>query len=235
MPEIPDRNSKLIYEFDLSLEPALIHVPANYDGSEPFGLIVLLPADAPYQGLPKGWQDVLAQRKLILVSPQRALNSRDSDQRCGLGVVCALKMRQFYEIDPRRIYAAGYSGGARIASQLGYYHAGLFRGTIQSCGCDYHRPVPAVHAVPLESDNPRHPYGVFSPSAGEIKAARRKVRFVLITGAADFRYGHLLDIYQGGFVQDDFHAQFIDVPFMTHATCGPEALNLALDFIESDK
>jgi hypothetical protein len=38
-PKIPERNSKLIYEFDLSLEPVLIHVPASYDGSMPFGLI----------------------------------------------------------------------------------------------------------------------------------------------------------------------------------------------------
>ncbi len=231
-PGISRRNPKLVYEFDLSVEPVLIHVPANYDGSEPFGLIVLIPADGPYRVLPGGWDKVLEENRIIVVSPQKALNSRDADQRCGLAVVCALKMREVYRIDPGRILAAGYSGGARIASELGYYHADLFRGTIQSCGSNFHRPVAAVNAVPLERDGRAGRYGVFKASSGEVKAAREKVRFVIITGSRDFRYGHLLDIYEGGFAKEGFQARLIDVPWMEHVTCGPDALRQALDFIE---
>lgn len=235
VPDIPGRNPELIYEFRLAIEPVLIHLPANYDGSEPFGLIVFLPGDGSCRRLPRGWDEVLAARKIIFVSPQNASNSRDTDQRCGLAVVCALKMRELYEIDPKRIYVAGYSGGARVAAELGYHHAGLFRGTIQSCGADFHRPVPAVNMIPLERDRRRRvPYGVFDASPAEVKAARRKVRFVIITGIYDFRYGHLLDIYHGGLVKDGFQARLIDVPLMDHVNCGPEPLDEALDFIESD-
>jgi hypothetical protein len=234
VPEIPDWNSRLNYEFDLSREPVLIHVPANYDGSTPFGLIVFLPGDGPFTTAPRGWETVLEQRKLLFVSPQKALNSRDWDRRCALAVVCALKMREQYRIDPRRVYAAGYSGGARMASRLGFYHADLFSGTIQSCGSDFHRPVPAVKTVPLARDR-RSPYGLLEASAGEIKAARQKVRFVLITGPGDFRYGHLLDIYEGGFTKDGFQAKLIDDPWMAHETCGPVPLSQALDFIEQGR
>jgi len=231
VPKVPGRNSRLNYEFDLSKEPVLIHVPASYDGSTPFGLIVFLPGDGPFTTAPRGWEKVLEQRRLLFVSPQKALNSRDWDRRCSLAVVCALKMRELYQIDPRRVYAAGYSGGGRMASRLGYYHPDLFPGTIQSCGSDFHRPVPAVKVVPLQRDR-RAPYGLLDASAGEIKSARQKVRFVLITGPGDFRYGHLLDIYEGGFAKDDFQAKLIDDPWMAHETCGPVALCQALDFIE---
>jgi hypothetical protein len=234
VPKIPERNSKLIYEFDLSLEPALIHVPANYDGSTPFGLIVFLPGDGSFTAAPRGWEEVLEERKLLFVSPQKAYNSRHSDQRCGLAVVCALKMGEQYKIDPRRVYVAGYSGGGRMASRLGYYHPDLFSGTIQSCGSDFHRPVLAVKTVPLERDR-RSPYGLLNASPGEIKVARRKVRFVIITGPGDFRYGHLWDIYDGGFIQDGFQARLIDDPWMDHVTCGPHALRQALDFIEQGR
>lgn len=231
VPEIPGRNSKLIYEFDLSREPALIHVPANYDGSTPFGLIVFLPGDGSFTEAPRGWDKVLEERKLLFVSPQKASNARASDQRCGLAVVCALKTCEQYKVDPRRVYAAGYSGGARMAARLGYYHPDLFSGTIQSCGCDFHRRVPAVRAIPLDRDKGAT-YGLLDASPDEIKAARQKVRFVIITGPGDFRYGHLWDIYEGGFRKDGFQARLIDDPLMDHVTCGPYPLRQALDFIE---
>ncbi len=122
---------------------------------------------------------------------------------------------------PRRVYSRGDV----------YDHADLFPGTIQSWGSNFRRPVPAVKVPPSER-NPRSPYDLLDASPGEIKAARQNVRFVLITGPRDFRYGHLLDIYEGGFVKDGFQAKFFDDPWMDHVTCGPIALNEALDFIE---
>jgi hypothetical protein len=107
-------------------------------------------------------------------------------------------------------------------------------GTIQSCGSDFHRPVPAVKAIPLDRDR-RSPYGLLNAAPAEIKAARRKVRFVIITGLGDFHYGHLWDICEGGFLIDGFQARLLDDPLMDHVTCGPHALRQALHFIEQDK
>jgi hypothetical protein len=57
----------------------------------------------------------------------------------------------------------------------------------------------------------------------------------LITDPGDFRYGPLLDIYEGGFVKHGFQAKHIDDPWMAHETCGPAALCQALDFMEQGR
>jgi hypothetical protein len=109
-----------------------------------------------------------------------------------------------------------------------------FAGTIQSCGSDFHRPVPAVKAIPLDRDR-QSPYGLLNATPAEIKSARRKVRFVIITGPGDFRYGHLWDIYEGGLLIDGFQARLLDDPLMGHVTSGPNTLRQALDFIEQGR
>jgi hypothetical protein len=57
------------------------------------------------------------------------------------------------------------------------------------------------------------------------------VRFAFITGAKDFRYGNILDIYQGGFVKNGFQARLIDQPNMGHQLCSSESLLEAFDFV----
>lgn len=113
-------------------------------------------------------------------------------------------------------------------------HPDLFSGTIQSCGLDFHGPVPVVNAVPLARDK-KTPYGLLQASPSEIKAAREKVRFVLIPGPRDFRYGHLLDTYAAGFAKDGFQAKLIDDPLKEHEPCGPGPLAQALHFIEQGR
>ena len=45
------------------------------------------------------------------------------------------------------LYAAGFSGGARMSSLLGFYQSDVFHGTIQNCGTDFYRAVPMVAAT----------------------------------------------------------------------------------------
>jgi len=58
---------------------------------------------------------------------------------------------------------------------------------------------------------------------------------VLITGPRDPRYGHLLDIYEGGFAVDGFQARLLDDPQIEHEPCRPDTLREALDFIEQGR
>lgn len=232
LPKVSVRSPRINYEADLRKEPFAIHVPTNYDGSQPFGLIVFIPATSADVGSPNGWNRVLEERRLLLVVPQHAVNGLAEASRLGLGVIAALEMQGRYQIDPRRIYAAGISGGARIACRLGFYQSDLFRGTIQSCGADFPRAVPRVKAVPLERDQGRN-YGVMDATGTEVQRARESVRFVIATGPGDFRYGCLLDIFHGGFSRDGFKAKLIDVAEMKHEVCSGETLRRALDFLES--
>jgi hypothetical protein len=192
-------------------------------------LIVFTYAD-PEARLPVGWQAILDARKYIFVAAQNAGNDQPRSRRLGLAVMGALKTMKTYRIDPSRVYAAGFSGGARMAGLLGFYQSDIFRGTLQNCGADFYKRVPIVEAT-SQLDTAGQPYGLLEASEDEIHEAK-KVRFVLITGSNDFRRGNILDIFHGGFERDGFQARLFNIAGMSHDICNSETLSRALDFLE---
>lgn len=229
-PLAPERQDLHIsYNLDPSSERFFVHVPATYTGDEAYGLIVFTDADETITEVPPGWAGVLDSRKFLFVAAENAGNEQDTNRRLGLAVLGALEMMKRYRVDPRRVYAAGYSGGARMSGLLGFYQPEIFRGTIQNCGADFYKPVPSVYARSWLSTSGR-PYGVLDATAEEIARARQ-VRFVLITGTNDFRHGNVLDIYNGGFVREKFQVKLFDVPGMGHDTCDGATLAAALEFL----
>jgi hypothetical protein len=225
------RNANIDYGLNMVNERYYFYMPSNYSGSEPFGLIVYVPPIDDMQGLPPGWDSVLAQRKLLFLVCQRAGNSNYQRRRMGLAVLGALAVMHHYNVDRRRVYAAGLSGGARTACDMGFYQSDLFRGTIQDCGADFYRPVTARYAN-SQIDTNGYPYGRISVDSGDVASARSTVAFTLITGSGDFRHGNLLDIYNDGFQRDGFKAKLLDINGMGHQDCTAQTLTQALDFIE---
>ncbi|HEY9791982.1 MAG TPA: hypothetical protein V6D22_16365 [Candidatus Obscuribacterales bacterium] len=225
------RSQDIDYGINVANEHYYFYKPANYTGREPFGLMVYVPPIDDMQGLPGGWDAVLAQRKLLCLIPQRAGNDTMQNRRMGLAILGALAVMHSYNVNPRRVYAAGLSGGARTACDMGFYQSDLFRGTIQDCGADYYRPVTARYAT-SQTDTAGYPYGKIDVDPNDVAAAKSKVRFTLITGSGDFRHGNLLDIYSDGFQRDGFQARLFDVNGMGHQDCSPQTLTQALDFIE---
>ncbi|HEV3039539.1 MAG TPA: PHB depolymerase family esterase [Candidatus Angelobacter sp.] len=139
---------------------------------------------------------------------------------------------QHYRIDPNRVYAAGFSGGARMSSMLGFYQNDIFRGTIQNCGTDFYRAVPQVAATST-LDTASQPYGLLGTDLTPAElAAAKQVRFALITGTRDFRRGNILDIFNGGFAHDGFQAKLFDVRGMGHDVADGKTLSAVLDFLE---
>jgi predicted esterase len=230
---IPGRMSRHIgYNLDPAKERFFAYVPPSYTGSEPYGLIVFTYAD-PEARLPARWQAVLDARKYIFVAAENAGNDQPHGRRLGLAVMAALEMTKAYRIDPNRVYAAGFSGGARMSGLLGFYQPDIFRGTVQNCGADFYKPVPIVDAK-TQLDTAGQPYGHLDASEEEVRGAR-KVRFVLITGTNDFRRGNILDIFHGGFEREGFQAKLFDVQGMSHDICDAETLARALDFLEGGR
>lgn len=181
--------------------------------------------------VPYGWASVLDQRQLLFIAAENSGNDQDINRHLGLAVLGALEMMKRYRIDRNRVYAAGFSGGARMSGLLGFYQPDILQGTIQNCGADFYIRVPTVYATSWVSTTGQ-PYGRLDANADEIARARR-VRFVLITSTNDFRRGNILDIYNGGFARQHFAAKLIDVPGMDHAICDAATLSAALDFLES--
>jgi predicted esterase len=231
-PEVPRRDVNIDYSLDLSKERYFFFSPAAYSGKEPYGLIVYTTPGAEMTELPAGWKAVLEQRKLLFLAAQAVGNDQPSTRRCGLAVLGALAAMQKHKVDPNRVYAAGFSGGARMSGRLGLYQSEIFHGTIQTCGADFYEAVPQVHPVP-DQVRAMGSYGLIQATQEEIALAKPGVRFVFITGAKDFRYPDIQNLYEGGFAKAGFKAKLIDVPGMGHEEIGPKTLKEALDFIEA--
>lgn len=226
------RSSKVDYSINTAREKFFVWTPKTYNGSTRFGLIVYISSVDSVEGLPPGWEDVLAKRRYIFVAPQGAGNyCRTQERRCGLAVAAAMAMMRRFQIDPRFVFAAGISGGARTASDLGFYQTDVFKGTIQSCGTDFYRKV-AVKDATSSVDTAGRYYGVIEVCADELNRARAATKFCLITGAGDFRRGNILDIYNNGYAKDGFKARLFDVATLGHQDCDAATLNSAIDFLE---
>lgn len=223
------RNDKTDYDINLASHPFFVFMPSNYTGREAFGLISYTSAAPQFTELPPGWENVLSRNKLILIAPQGAGNETNGSTRMGLNVLGTLAACQYYKIDRNRIYAAGFSGGARIASHLAFLQPDLYKGTIQSCGSDFYREVIRQYAPP---DPGGSKYGVTSVPANLVSVAKANVKFAIITGANDFRYGNLKDIYQNGFYRDGFKARLFDIPQMEHVDCDENTLDQAIRYLD---
>ena len=215
------------FKFPQPLKSAqyFLHIPAGYDGRQSYGLITFINASARME-LPAGWEPVLEEKKLIFVAPLNAGNELPTGVRLGLGVAGAQAVMRDYKIDPKRVYASGFSGGARCATHLGYYGSDMFSGVIALCGADFHE------AVPRKEATAEGPYGFLSASPNEVRDAKRKGCFAIITGETDWRRGNIADVFHGGYEKQKFHARLWEVPGLGHAICGPETLKEAVEFLE---
>jgi hypothetical protein len=228
-----NQSDQIDYGLDIPNQNYYVYVPANYTGKSPFGLVVYIAPTDDWSQLPAGWAQVLAQHHLLLIAPQAAGNSCRQNRRMGLGVLGALAAMQEYKIDRSRVYAAGLSGGARTAGDMAFYQPDLFSGTVQDCGADFYHSVEHAHGTNWIDSN-GNPYGVIDVPAAAVRAAKDAVRFVLITGANDFRHGNLLDLYDNGYNHEGFKCKFIDVPGMGHQDCSGETFAQALSYIEGE-
>ncbi len=90
-------------------------------------------------------------------------------------------------------------------------------------------------AVPRVKATRTDAYGFTQVPPEQAAAAKKDARFAIVTGAGDFRYGNLLDLYEGGFKPDGFTAKLFDVPGFGHAQCPAKVLEEALTYLAGPK
>lgn len=227
LPHVTNPAAGVDYQFHLSQESFEIFMPKNFRNDGTFGLFVFMsPGDR--MSLPTDWVAVLERRRLLCVLPQNIGNNQPFSRRVGLTYVGLLQTVEHFQLNPKRIYTGGLSGGARCALQLAFLHNDAIAGNIGVCGANFYEAVPRVKATNTDTN-----YGIWPIPPKCLAAAKARVKFVFITGAKDFRYGNILDIYHGGFEQNGFQAKLVDVPGMGHELCGRDSLEAAFRFIES--
>jgi pimeloyl-ACP methyl ester carboxylesterase len=120
-------------------------------------------------------------------------------------------MTALYDLDPERIYVAGYSGGGRVASGMALLYPELFRGSLSVFGVSWYEPVPV-------SDKPgaHWPAAFAAPPPESLPRLRAESRFVLLTGSRDFNKSQTRAIRrameEAGFEQ----VTYVEVPGASH-------------------
>ncbi|NLF06409.1 MAG: hypothetical protein GX594_00290 [Pirellulaceae bacterium] len=224
-PQIPHRAAGFVYDFKLDEEQFFIHVPRGYDGKKPFGLVVFINS-GDEMDVPRDWKPMLAKRKLIYIAPQKIGNNYYTCRRVGLAVEAACKMTELYNIDLRRVYVSGHSGGARSACTTAFFHPDLIAGAFPICGAEFPGRVPRVKA-PRENA-----YGVFEGDPRLLEKAKANVGFALITGSKDFCHGYIQDLYNGGFVPQKYRAKLFDVAGMGHEIARAQSVDAAVKWLD---
>lgn len=225
------QNKSLNYDFPFENEAFFVRNPSRFDPKKTYGLIVYINA-LPYLGLlPEGWGPVLDQKDLLFIAPFTAGNDRESVERRVLAVIAAQLMKRDYQIDPNRIYIAGQSGGARIASEVAFMHSELFKGTIQSCGSDYFRQIHFAPGRGLDQQGNAYVHD-FGATKEEIDQALKTVKFCIITGPEDFRQSDLTSIFEQGFKIDSPLARFYDIKEMSHENVSAKHLVEVIDYLD---
>lgn len=96
-----------------------------------------------------------------------------------------------YPVDEQQIYAAGYSGGGRIASSLAQLYPEVFRGGLSLFGCDYMDKL----SIPFKP-GAHWPAAYPPPPPERLRALKKDGRFVLITGELDFNRAQTKATYE---------------------------------------
>lgn len=215
-------------------ERFFVHVPPGVSSSRSVGLLVFVPAEDTFIGLPAGWAEVLDRNQFVFIAPQNAGNNQTSARRAGLGVMAAMSMlKKYRNIDTKRVFVSGFSGGARTASNIAFAQADLVRGALLNCGSNFPARI-TWHSVGSEGGKDDN-YGYCSATAQECQWARSYVRFAIVTGCDDFRRSYLQDIYNDGFRRGGYQARLFDVPDLGHNLCDGRTLQQALDFLSTGR
>jgi pimeloyl-ACP methyl ester carboxylesterase len=215
------------------LEGNWIYLPKDYSGKEPWGVIVYVSSQSGHRGLPSSWTAVLNAHRFLYICPLAAGNNETGARRCELANSAVSLMRQRYAVNPNRVYIAGFSGGARVACDLGLTRPDLFRGVVAMCGADFYRAVPRVSVTEADVRADPETYGVFNADPRNVQRSWESVHFVFTTGRNDFREHFIEDIVNNGYRPEKFQVELLDDPNSGHEHVDGSTLDKALRFLET--
>ncbi len=207
--------------YQIADESFAVHVPESYRPEEPWGLFVWIsPGESGAVRRPEN-QRVLAEQKLIWVGANRSGNKRPKWSRVSLALDAIHNARKLYNVDPRRIYVGGYSGGGRTASALATMFPEAVTGAFCFMGVDFYRPIP----IP-DRPGTHWPAAFLEPPRSVLRRLKEEMRFALITGELDFNRPQTKAV-TGEMERAGFrHVTYIEIPQASHYT-GLDAASLS--------
>ncbi len=213
--------------YDVTKESFEILVPKNYQPAVPHGLFIWISPNAEAK-LPKEWDAVLAEKKLIFIGAKNSGNPRNIFDRFRMAVDANFNLRELYNIDGRRVYVSGFSGGSRVASMLGVGFGEMFSGAACFMGANFYTDTKGT-------DEKTYPLD-YIPDDEVLALAKKFCRYALVTGSKDFNRPNTYGVLENGFKKEGFtHVQIFDIPDQGHGPPPAEWLKKALDYLDEGK
>jgi poly(3-hydroxybutyrate) depolymerase len=214
-------------DYRISEETYAAYVPPDYHGDAAYGLLVWVSA-GERGDMPKGWEALMDKHKLIWIGAHRSGNEHNlTGRRMPLALDAVFNMTKKYNIDPNRVYVSGDSGGGRVASILAMHYSEVFSGGIFVVGVEYWEPLP-VTGRPGQFWRPMP-----KPQLTYLALARKRGRYVLLTGDHDGNRAQTYDYYENGYKKKLRHVLYIQVPGMGHEMPPMEWYEKAIVFLDT--
>ena len=213
--------------YEVGKEAFEILIPAAYQKAKAHGLFIWINAGNSPQ-IPQEWEPILAKNELVFIGAKNSGNSRNIFDRIRLAIDANHNLRKHLNIDGRRVYVSGFSGGSRVASMLGVAWGEMFSGTICCMGVNFYTDIPGTAGKP---------YGLsYIPDETLLPLVKKHCRFALITGEKDFNLPNTLGAFENGFQKEGFqHVQTFTIPGLGHQPPPAEWLEKAIKYLDEGK
>lgn len=214
--------------FNPAKESVILHLPPSYTPTQPHGLLIWIsPTDSPR--IPKDWLEVLAKKHMIFAGANRCGNPRNIFDRIRMAVTINTEIRKQLNIDGRRVYAAGFSGGGRVASILGVAWADMFSGSIPFMGVNFYTDLPSADGRKTYAPQ-------YIPDDSVLALAKGATRHVLVTSDQDFNRADTHIVFEKGYRAEGFtNVQLLQIPDIAHKMPSAAWFEKALHLLEPDR
>jgi len=213
--------------YDVSKEQFDVLVPKGYKKTDPHGLFIWV-SPGNNVGIPKEWEKVLADKKLIAIGARNSGNNRDVFDRMRLAIDANDNARNLFTVDDSRVYVSGFSGGSRVASMLGVTYADMFTGALCFMGVNFYAPT--FDPTKKEVYQAR-----YIPNDEILAGAKQECRYVLVTGEKDFNLNNTKAVFEA-FKQQQFKAvEMFNIPNQGHQPPAADWLKKGIEFLDEGK
>ena len=188
-----------------------IDVPENYNPAMPPGVMVYV---SPTKRiiLPTGWLDVTRNKNLIFIAARESGNRVLVNNRIVMSVLSLPLIQSKYNINTKRIYISGFSGGGRVASMVSTKFPHIFDGALYNCGVNFWEQINDQQIKLIKSHH-----------------------YVFLTGTQDFNLQDTKNVYAKYKKAGVKNIKLMVVPRMGHANPSKNYYNRAISFLDKGK
>ena len=171
---------------------------------------------------------MLAEKKLISISARNSGNPRDIFDRFRMAVDANVNARKLFNVDGRRVYVSGFSGGGRVASMLGVTYAEMFSGALCFMGVNFYNDTAAPDGKVYPTD--------YVPDDEVLALAKKFCRYVLVTGTKDMNHANTHGDYENAFKKEGVvNVQLTDNLGKVLSPPAAEWLQKGIEFLDEGK